>query len=125
MKKYLQIRDETCRVQGCNKAVRYCDIDHTIDRQFGGPTTNVNLSHLCAADHALKHNTAWTVTQTADGVMHWTSPAGKHYATDPATRIIPPLKPPSTKAPHPPDTPHPPSWFDIPDTRNPDDPAPF
>ncbi|WP_241977516.1 hypothetical protein [Cryobacterium sp. TMS1-13-1] len=27
--------------------------------------------------------------QTADGIMHWTSPAGKHYATHPTTRLGP------------------------------------
>jgi len=59
-----------------------------------------------------------------DGVMRWTSPAGKHYATDPATRITP-LKPPSTSAPNPPDRRVPSNWFDIPDTRNPANPSPF
>jgi len=124
LKKYLQIRDQTCRVPGCNKAARFCDVDHTIDRQFGGPTASWNLAHLCAADHALKHNTAWTVKLAPDGVMRWTSPAGKHYATDPATRITP-LKPPSTSAPNPPDRRVPPNWFDIPDTRNPLNPSPL
>ncbi|WP_166791375.1 hypothetical protein, partial [Cryobacterium sp. Hh7] len=42
-----------------------------------------------------------------DGTVHWTSPAGKHYATDPATRIRPHLQQTETPAPPPPDPPAP------------------
>ncbi|MDH6236421.1 HNH endonuclease signature motif containing protein [Cryobacterium sp. CG_9.6] len=80
LKRYQQIRDETCRFPGCNRTARHSDLDHTIARQFGGPTTSTNLAHLCKPCHALKHNTNWTVTQTPNGNLHWTSPAGKHYA---------------------------------------------
>ena len=89
LKKYLQLRDGTCRFPGCNRSARHCDLDHTRDTQFGGPTTATNLHHLCPANHNLKHFSAWTVTATPDGTLNWTSPAGKHYATDPATRIRP------------------------------------
>ena len=95
LKKYLQLRDGTCRFPGCNRAARHCDLDHTRDKQFGGPTAATNLAHLCPANHNLKHFSNWTVTGTPDGTLTWTSPAGKHYATDPATRITP--KPPPTK----------------------------
>ncbi|MDJ0349751.1 HNH endonuclease signature motif containing protein, partial [Cryobacterium sp. PH29-G1] len=100
LKKYLQLRDGTCRFPGCNRAARNCDLDHTRDKQFGGPTTATNLAHLCPANHNLKHFSNWTVTGTPDGTLTWTSPAGKHYATDPATRIRP--KPPHTEPPPPP-----------------------
>jgi len=125
LQRYVDIRDATCRVPGCNQPAAVCDIDHTIDRQFGGPTNNLNLANLCRPHHALKHNTAWAVKQTPDGVLHWTSPAGKHYATDPATRIVPPLKPPSTSAPHPPNKPAPLSWYDTGDPTDPLAPCPL
>jgi len=99
LKKYLRLRDGTCRFPGCNRAARTCDLDHTRDKQFGGPTTATNLAHLCPADHNLKHFSGWTVTGAPDGTLTWTSPAGKHYATDPATRIRP--KPPHTAPPQP------------------------
>ncbi|MDJ0339327.1 hypothetical protein QMK31_13995, partial [Cryobacterium sp. PH31-O1] len=38
----------------------------------------------------LKHFSDWKAIATPDGTLHWTSPAGKHYATDPATRMRPP-----------------------------------
>ncbi|WP_218026654.1 hypothetical protein, partial [Cryobacterium levicorallinum] len=46
-------------------------------------------------------------TADPDGTVHWTSPAGKHYATDPATRIRPHLQQTETPppAPSPPDEP--------------------
>jgi hypothetical protein len=102
LKKYLQLRDGTCRFPGCNRSARNCDLDHTRDTQFGGPTTATNLHHLCPANHNLKHFSAWTVTATPDGTLNWTSPAGKHYATDPATRIRP-----QATAPPPPEPPAP------------------
>jgi len=37
----------------------------------------------------VKHQTGWAVEQGDDGTLKWTSPAGKHYATHPATRIRP------------------------------------
>jgi len=122
LKRYQRIRDETCRFPGCNRSARNSDLDHTIDRQFGGPTASTNLAHLCRPCHALKHHTDWTVKQTADGVLHWTSPTGKPYATDPATRMPPPLI-------HPGSRPRPREKYVNPFDRawpsNPLDPAPF
>jgi hypothetical protein len=37
----------------------------------------------------LKHQTRWTVTQSAGGVLNWTSPNGRDYATEPETRMQP------------------------------------
>ncbi|TFC25077.1 HNH endonuclease [Cryobacterium sp. TMT1-3] len=107
LKKYLRLRDGSCRFPGCNRSAGHSDLDHTIDKQFGGPTTATNLHFLSPAHHNLKHFSNWTVTADPDGTLHWTSPAGKHYATDPATRITPPPQqaPPT---PPPPATPPPP-----------------
>lgn len=101
LKTYLRLRDGTCRFPGCNRAARHSDRGHTRDKQFGGPSTAANLYFLCPANHALKHNTRWTPTSSPDGTLHWVSRAGKHYATDPATRIRPPhtTAPPATPPP--------------------------
>ncbi|TFD62755.1 HNH endonuclease [Cryobacterium suzukii] len=100
LKKYLQLRDGTCRFPGCNRAARHSDLDHTRDKQFGGPTAATNLHFLCPANHNLKHYSDWNVTADPDGTLNWISPAGKHYATDPATRISPHLQ--QTAQPPPP-----------------------
>ncbi|TFC77186.1 HNH endonuclease [Cryobacterium sp. TMS1-20-1] len=46
LKKYLRLRDGTCRFPGCNRSAGHADLDHTIDKQFGGPTTATNLHFL-------------------------------------------------------------------------------
>ncbi|TFD50137.1 HNH endonuclease [Cryobacterium sp. Hh11] len=107
LKKYLRLRDGTCRFPGCNRSAGHSDLDHTIDKQFGGPTTATNLHFLSPAHHNLKHFSDWKAIADPDGTVHWTSPAGKHYATDPATRIRPHLQQTETPppAPSPPDEP--------------------
>jgi hypothetical protein len=109
LKKYLRLRDGTCRFPGCNRSAGHSDLDHTIDKQFGGPTTATNLHFLSPAHHNLKHFSDWKAVADPDGTVHWTSPAGKHYATDPATHISAHLQqtapaPPPIPAPPPPDT---------------------
>ncbi|TFB76252.1 hypothetical protein E3O06_02440 [Cryobacterium glaciale] len=97
-----------------------------LDKQFGGPTTATNLHFLSPAHHNLKHFSDWKAVATPDGTLHWTSPAGKHYATDPATRISPPRQQ-TAPAPPPPTAPTPPQsdpWTSVWDTDNAGDPDP-
>jgi len=91
LKRYLSARDEHCRFPGCRRPARLCDIDHTADAARGGPTESRNLAHLCRRHHTLKHHTAWTVTQRADGTLEWTSPIGRRYddTPAPAVRFVP------------------------------------
>ena len=64
-----------------------CDVDHTIDHAHGGQTRDGNLALLCERHHMLKHNTAWTVTQSAGGVLEWTSPTGRVYIDKPVSTV--------------------------------------
>ncbi|MFC5928398.1 hypothetical protein, partial [Cryobacterium melibiosiphilum] len=36
------------------------------------------------------HETGWEVSQDQKGILHWTSPAGRHYPTFPEPRMSPP-----------------------------------
>ncbi|TFC98778.1 HNH endonuclease [Cryobacterium sinapicolor] len=87
LRQYLQVRDETCRYPGCRRAATQCEIDHTLDWQFGGLTEHDNLAHLCPADHALKSETRWTYVHLPDGTLKWTSPTGRTFISEPATMI--------------------------------------
>ena len=89
--RFLAARDEHCRFPGCRRPVWRCDIDHTIDAAHGGPTCHHNLAHLCRGHHVLKHHTAWTVEQTAPGVLVWTSPTGRAHTDrpEPVVRFVP------------------------------------
>ncbi|TXN32410.1 HNH endonuclease signature motif containing protein [Lacisediminihabitans profunda] len=83
LRRMRQLIDQTCTFPGCGKRAMNCDLDHTIDRQFGGQTTLMNLSHLCRNHHRDKHQTKWTITQDAAGRIEWTSPTGYVAAPDP------------------------------------------
>ena len=83
LRRMRQLIDQTCTFPGCGKRAVNCDLDHTIDRQFGGRTTLMNLSHLCRNHHRDKHQTRWTITQDATGRIEWTSPTGFVAAPDP------------------------------------------
>lgn len=89
--RYLGARDERCRFPGCRQSVWRCDIDHTVDHAHGGATSHHNLAHLCRRHHVLKHNTAWTVQQTAPGTLVWTSPTGRKHTDrpEPTVRFLP------------------------------------
>ena len=80
MRRLLDARDEHCRFPGCRRAARHSDHDHTIDAARGGPTRIDNLANLCPGrHHPVKHGTAWSVAQKADGILEWTSPTGRVY----------------------------------------------
>jgi hypothetical protein len=87
LKRWLEVRDGTCRFPGCNRRAARCEVDHTIDWQHGGGTAFDNLAHLCTLHHHLKHETSWSVQHLAEGVMEWRSPAGRVHVTHPGRRI--------------------------------------
>ncbi len=87
LKHWLRTQDRTCRFPGCARDARFCDIDHTIDWDFGGDTRHDNLAHLCKSHHTLKHQTSWRVSNSRDGTLTWTSPGGRDYTTEPEIRM--------------------------------------
>ena len=97
LKRYLRVRDETCRWPGCRRAAAHSDLDHTVDWQFEGLTAHDNLAHLCPADHALKSETRWSYAHLPDGTLEWTSPTGRTFFSEPATIIRPPENRPRSK----------------------------
>ncbi len=84
LRMWLRLRDATCRFPGCGRPAKGCDIDHSVDWQFGGETRADNLAHLCRGHHTLKHQTRWQLVQHADGEITWRSPSGRTYSTRPA-----------------------------------------
>lgn len=87
LKRWLEVRDGTCRFPGCNRCAARAEVDHTFDWQYHGRTAFDNLSHLCPHHHHLKHETSWSVKHLADGVLEWRSPAGRVHITHPSRRI--------------------------------------
>ncbi|MFT4285072.1 MAG: DUF222 domain-containing protein [Protaetiibacter sp.] len=85
LRRWLRVRDGSCRFPGCNIRTHRSDIDHTRDWQHDGRSDHGNLAHLSRGHHTLKHHGGWRVTQPRPGVLHWTSPLGRRYETLPDT----------------------------------------
>jgi hypothetical protein len=83
LRRWLAVRDGTCRFPGCSRAPSRCDLDHTRDWALNGDTSHDNLAHLCPMHHRLKHHTEWSVDQVGGGVLEWTAPSGTNYRTQP------------------------------------------
>ncbi len=83
LKRWLAVNDVLCTFPGCGRPARTSDVDHTVDRQYGGPTRADNLAHLCRHHHRLKHMTWWSVRQEPDRQIVWTSPTGHVRNADP------------------------------------------
>lgn len=94
LRRFLQVRDGTCRFIGCNRQASRCEIDHVTDWQYLGPTDAVNLTSECSGHHRLKHGSGWTLTQDAlTAMVVCTAPSGRSYFTEPA------MAPPRTDPP--------------------------
>jgi hypothetical protein len=83
MRRYVEIRDETCQGIGCNRRATLSEIDHTQARNTGGKTHVDNLVCLCKGCHRLKHQSSFTTSQGPNGALTWTSPGGKKYRNTP------------------------------------------
>lgn len=102
LRRWVGVRDGTCRADGCSNPANDCEIDHTIEWQDGGATEAGNLASLCKMHHRLKSNTDWTPTQDGTGDIIWTAPSGKTYKTRPMTRMRPtPSAPDASDLPDP------------------------
>ncbi|WP_229229163.1 HNH endonuclease signature motif containing protein [Sinomonas cyclohexanicum] len=112
MRRFLALRDATCRFPGCDKPSAATDTDHTIEWAHGGTTGVDNLALLCPEHHRLKSLAHWTVRQTGTptnptrddspatteretgappGTLEWTSPSGRKHTTYPHIEHPPPF----------------------------------
>nr|WP_249273806.1 HNH endonuclease signature motif containing protein [Agreia sp. VKM Ac-1783] len=87
LRRWLRVRDETCRAPGCNRLARRSDCDHCTDWSAEGLTAHDNLAHLCRGHHSLKHRTDWNYAHRGGGTLEWTSPTKKTYVTHPAVQM--------------------------------------
>ena len=79
LKRFLQIRDDTCRTPYCDAPIRHHD--HITAWHNGGPTTAGNGQGLCEACNHTKETPGWT-TRPVPGPRHTvatSTPAGHTY----------------------------------------------
>ena len=82
-REYLAVKFRTCASPGCNRPADECDIDHTHDWQYGGPTNDDNLAPVSQGHHQLRHKTKITVTRNDSGGLTWKTPTGFTKDSDP------------------------------------------
>ena len=83
LRRLIRTRDGTCRFPGCQRVAEHCEIDHTVNWEWGGRTDPDNLACLCRRHHVMKHQTDWVVRQRGGGALEWGSPTGATYRTEP------------------------------------------
>lgn len=82
LKRFLQIRDETCRTPYCDAPIRHHD--HIVPWHHGGDTTATNGQGLCEACNHTKESPGWSAAATASnpGTRHTVqlqTPTGHTY----------------------------------------------
>ena len=76
-RRFLKVRDRTCRHPGCHNGAGWADLDHVVPHGDGGATDCSNLCCLCRRHHRLKtHADGWHYVMTWDGVLSVTTPSG-------------------------------------------------
>jgi len=105
-RRFVQVRDRTCRMPGCRRRAGRCDIDHDAPWHAGGATDVCNLVCLCRRHHRLKtHAPGWSFRLLPDGRLRVRTPSGVVRTTWPPGQLAAPEPPAATAAPERPDQP--------------------
>jgi hypothetical protein len=94
LRDFIEARDETCRMVGCERPARRCQLDHKAEWDRLGCTDCSNLQPLCQMHHQQKTKKRWTLTQGDDGDT-WTSALGFTYRRNDDPYDIPTVDPPA------------------------------
>lgn len=86
MRRFVQVRDGTCRFPGCGVQARRCQLDHVVPAP-AGPTSPANLIALCQHHHRLKTFGGWRPVLARDGTVVWTDPYRQRWVTDPVDHL--------------------------------------
>ena len=85
MRRWIDVRDRTCRFRGCRALAVYCDADHAQEWEAGGETSCDNCGLLCRRHHNFKTKKAWRMTRRFDDTVRWQSPHGFNWWVESAT----------------------------------------
>jgi hypothetical protein len=98
LRRWVTLRDGTCRFPGCNRKAVGLDLDHVVDFALGGATAPDNLITLCKKHHRLRHLGGWDGILGPDGTVTWTSPSGRIDITHPDNPMTVPKPRPLPRA---------------------------
>ncbi|MGM9474349.1 DUF222 domain-containing protein [Pseudarthrobacter sp. YS3] len=82
-RQWLRLRDGKCPFPGCHNQSLDNEADHLLAWAHGGTTGISNLAQPCPKHHKLRHTGGWEPgPATKDHPPGWTSPTGRHYASE-------------------------------------------
>ena len=90
LRRFIVARDQVCRTPWCNAPIRH--LDHVIDAETGGPTSEHNGQGLCVTCNHAKTGHGWHARPGPDGAGHHvitTTPTGHRYQSRPPTQRPP------------------------------------
>jgi hypothetical protein len=80
-RKFLILRDQTCRTPWCDAPIRHAD--HITPADHGGETSIANGQGLCQACNHAKQAPGWHQQTEPDGTITTTTPTGHRYQSHP------------------------------------------
>jgi hypothetical protein len=86
---FVRIRDRFCRMPGCNTPAVRAEIDHTVRHADDGVSVVGNLAALCKHHNLMRERSDWELEQPVAGMLVFTSPEGRRYATEPEPYVEP------------------------------------
>jgi hypothetical protein len=82
MRRWIDVRDRTCRFPGCSRRAIYCDADHDVEWSQGGDTSCDNCGLLCRRHHNYKTSKAWDTERLDNDDVRWASPHGLTWVAE-------------------------------------------
>jgi hypothetical protein len=83
-RRFVTVRDRTCRMPGCRRSGGRCDLDHAQPHADDGPTACWNLCCLCKRHHRIKTFLRdWSFRLLPDGTLAVCTPSGVTRQTRP------------------------------------------
>ncbi|MBD3943829.1 DUF222 domain-containing protein [Microbacterium sp. NEAU-LLC] len=85
LRRWLGVRDPMCISPGCTRLAQDCDIDHRLDWQYGGTTSDTNLAPLCRGHHVVKTKSKMMLYRDeTTGARWWVTPTHLTVPVEPA-----------------------------------------
>jgi len=89
LRRAVRLVDGTCTAPWCNASARESQGHHPEEWRHSHDTSLDNSALLCGPDHALVHNTRWTMRKLPGGDKEWVSPCGRVRRVAPMRRLSP------------------------------------